>query len=74
MKPEKWDTGPNKQEYLALNIPDNWIQPLYEIGYTSKALILEAKPTAVHQKTKWISKKKQARYPRNTTRRGTILV
>ena len=25
MKPEKWDTGPNKQEYLALNIPDNWI-------------------------------------------------
>jgi lysyl-tRNA synthetase class 2 len=29
MKPEKWDTGPNKKEYLKLNIAESWIQPLY---------------------------------------------
>ena len=63
MKPEKWDTGPNKQEYLALNIPDNWIQPLYESGYTSKALILEAKPTAVHQKLNGYRKKNKLDIP-----------
>ena len=41
MKPEKWDTGPNKEEFLALNIPENWIQPLYKSGFTSSSLLLK---------------------------------
>ena len=73
MKPEKWDTGPNKEEYLALNIPENWIQPLYESGFTSSTNF-RSKTYSCSPKIKWVSKKKQARYPCNTTRRGTILV
>ena len=63
MKPEKWDTGPNKEEYLALNIPENWIQPLYESGFTSSSLLLEAKPTAVHQKLNGYRKKNKLDIP-----------
>ena len=63
MKPEKWDTGPNKEEYLSLNIPDNWIQPLYESGYTSKSLLLQSKPTAVHQKLNGYRKKNKLDIP-----------
>ena len=63
MKPEKWDTGPNKEEYLSLNIPDNWIQPLYESGYTSKSLLLQSKPAAVHQKLNGYRKKNKLDIP-----------
>ena len=63
MRPEKWDTGPNKSDYLALNIPDYWIQPLYEIGYKTKAQLLEAKPTAVHQKLNGYRKKNKLDIP-----------
>ena len=63
MKPEKWDTGPNKKEYLKLNIAESWIQPLYEIGYTSISILLEAKPTAVHQKLNGYRKKNKLSIP-----------
>tara|TARA_X000000950_G_scaffold45455_1_gene51676 strand:+ start:1669 stop:3369 length:1701 start_codon:yes stop_codon:yes gene_type:complete len=63
MKPEKWDTGPNKKEYLKLNIAESWIQPLYEIGYTSVSILLEAKPTAVHQKLNSYRKKNKLSIP-----------
>ena len=63
MKPEKWDTGPNKNEYLELNISEAWIQPIYESGYTNKELLLEAKPTAVHQKLNGYRKKNKLDIP-----------
>ena len=63
MKPEKWDTGPNKKEYLKLNIAESWIQPLYEIGYTSISILLEAKPTSVHQKLNGYRKKNKLSIP-----------
>tara|TARA_B100001287_G_scaffold276658_1_gene288516 strand:- start:23013 stop:24722 length:1710 start_codon:yes stop_codon:yes gene_type:complete len=57
MKPEKWDTGPNKQDFKSLNISDDWIDALYESGYQNTALLLEAKPAAVHQKLNGFRKK-----------------
>ena len=63
MKPEKWDTGPNKNEYLELNISETWIQPIYESGYTTKEILLEAKPTAVHQKLNGYRKKNKLDIP-----------
>jgi len=63
MKPEKWDTGPNKNEYLELNISEAWIKPIYESGYTNKELLLEAKPTAVHQKLNGYRKKNKLDIP-----------
>ena len=63
MKPEKWETGPNKSEFLEINIPPQWIIPIYESGYTNKDLLLEAKPTAVHQKLNGYRKKKKLDVP-----------
>ena len=63
MKPEKWDIGPNKKEYLELNIAESWIQPLYDNGYTSASILLEAKPTAVHQKLNGYRKKNKLNIP-----------
>ena len=63
MKPEKWDTGPNKNEYLELNISEAWIQPIYESGYTTKEILLESKPTAVHQKLNGYRKKNKLNIP-----------
>jgi lysyl-tRNA synthetase class 2 len=57
MKPEKWDVGPNKEEFKALNINDDWIDVLYQSGYHSTAILLESKPTAVHQKLNGFRKK-----------------
>jgi len=63
MKPEKWETGPNKSEFLEINIPQQWIIPIYESGYTNKDLLLEAKPTAVHQKLNGYRKKNKLDIP-----------
>ena len=63
MKPEKWETGPNKSEFLEINIPPQWIIPIYESGYTTKELLLEAKPTAVHQKLNGYRKKNKLDIP-----------
>jgi len=57
MKPEKWDTGPNLDEFKALNISDDWIDALYNSGYQTVSELLEAKPTAVHQKLNGYRKK-----------------
>ena len=57
MKPEKWDTGPNLDEFKALNISDDWIDVLYNSGYQTVPELLEAKPTAVHQKLNGYRKK-----------------
>ncbi len=57
MKPEKWDIGPNKEEFKALNISEDWIEVLYQAGYKNTSILLEAKPTAVHQKLNGFRKK-----------------
>ena len=57
------EIGPNKKEYLELNIAESWIQPLYDNGYTSASILLKAKPTAVHQKIKWLSQKNKLNIP-----------
>ena len=51
------------QKFLEINIPPHWIVPIYESGYTSKELLLEAKPTAVHQKLNGYRKKNKLDVP-----------
>ena len=57
MKPEKWETGPNKEEFKKLDIHEKWVDILYQIGYHNTAILLEAKATAVHQKINGFRKK-----------------
>ncbi|MDG2343858.1 MAG: lysine--tRNA ligase [Flavobacteriales bacterium] len=57
MKPEKWDTGPDVTAYKSIGIPEEWIEHVYQAGYTNTATLLESKPTAVHQKINGYRKK-----------------
>ena len=57
MKPEKWDTGPDLNAYKSIGVPEEWIEHIYQAGYTNTATLLESKPTAVHQKINGYRKK-----------------
>ena len=63
MKPEKWETGPDKAEFLALKIPENWIDVIYQCGYKDIETLTGAKPTAVHQKLNGHRKKNKLDIP-----------
>jgi lysyl-tRNA synthetase class 2 len=63
MKPEKWDTGPNKNEFLEINIPDNGFSLFMKVVTPTKEILLEAKPTAVHQKLNGYRKKNKLDIP-----------
>ena len=57
MKPEKWETGPNKEDFKKLDVHEKWIDILYQIGYHNTDILLDAKATAVHQKINGFRKK-----------------
>ncbi len=57
MKPEKWDTGPDLNSFMALGINEEWVEHIYQAGYTDTAILLEGKPAAVHQKINGYRKK-----------------
>ena len=57
MKPEKWDTGPDVNSFKDLGISEEWVEHIYQAGYTDTATLLESKPTAVHQKINGYRKK-----------------
>lgn len=63
MRPEKWDTGPDLSSFKALGVPDQWVEHLPAAGFMSKEELLEAKPTAVHQKLNGFRKKNKLDIP-----------
>lgn len=63
MRPEKWETGPDLNSFKALGVPEQWLEHLPAAGFTSKEELLEAKPTAVHQKLNGFRKKNKLDIP-----------
>lgn len=61
MKPESKPTAqatPSKEPFLALGIPEEWVQPLQELGYDSVEKIkAEDKPGRLLQKMMGFRKK-----------------
>ena len=61
MKPEAKPTAqgkPSKEPYLALAIPEEWVEPLMDLGYDSVEKIkAEEKPGRLHQKMMGYRKK-----------------
>ncbi len=57
MKPEKWDTGPDVNSFTDLGISEEWVEHIYQAGYSDTTTLLESKPTAVHQKINGYRKK-----------------
>ena len=61
MRPEakpKAHGTPSKEPFLALGIPEEWVEPLMELGYDSVDKIkAEDKPGRLHQKMMGYRKK-----------------
>jgi lysyl-tRNA synthetase class 2 len=57
MRPEKWDNGPDRSSFLAIGIPEVWIEALVAAGINDLAQLREAKPTALHQQLNGLRKK-----------------
>lgn len=61
MKPEKkqeQESGSKREEYLAIGVPEEWIEPLQALGYTTVAKIKAVdKPGKLHQEMMGYRKK-----------------
>jgi lysyl-tRNA synthetase class 2 len=49
MRPEKWSTGPNPKDFVALGIPEAWAEHVIKAGFDSVEKLKETKPTVIHQ-------------------------
>lgn len=63
MRPEKFETGPDLDAFREVGVPEAWLEHLPAAGFTSKEELLEAKPTAVHQKLNGFRKKNKLDIP-----------
>jgi lysyl-tRNA synthetase class 2 len=63
MRPEKFQTGPNVQDYIALGIPEAWAEHIIKAGYDTIEKLKSSKPTAVHQQLNGYRKKNKLEIP-----------
>ena len=72
MRPEAKPTAqgkPSKEHFLALGIPEEWVEPLMELGYDSIDKIkAEKKPGRLHQKMMGYRKKNRLEIPTVTVK------
>ena len=63
MRPEKFQSGPNIQDFIALGIPESWAEHVIKAGYDSIEKLKDSKPTAVHQQLNGYRKKNKLDIP-----------
>lgn len=63
MRPEKFQTGPNPQDFIALGIPEEWAEHVIKAGYDTVEKLKSSKPTAVHQQLNGYRKKNKLEIP-----------
>jgi lysyl-tRNA synthetase class 2 len=63
MRPEKFQSGPNIQDFIALGIPETWAEHVIKAGYDSIDKLKSSKPTAVHQQLNGYRKKNKLEIP-----------
>ena len=63
MRPEKFQTGPDLKAFQAIGISIDWSEHVYKAGFSNVTELLEAKPTAVHQKLNGYRKKNKLEIP-----------
>jgi len=63
MRPEKFQAGPNPQDYMALGIPEIWAEHVIKAGYDTIEKLKSSKPTAVHQQLNGYRKKNKLEIP-----------
>jgi lysyl-tRNA synthetase class 2 len=63
MRPEKFQSGPNLQDFIALGITELWAEHVVKAGYDSVEKLKSSKPTAVHQQLNGYRKKNKLDIP-----------
>ncbi|NDF59684.1 MAG: lysine--tRNA ligase [Crocinitomicaceae bacterium] len=63
MRPEKFQTGPDLKAFQAIGVSIDWAEHVYKAGFSNVSELLEAKPTAVHQKLNGYRKKNKLEIP-----------
>ncbi len=63
MRPEKFQTGPDLKAFQSIGVPGTWAEHMVKAGFSSVDELLEAKPTAVHQKLNGYRKKHKLEIP-----------
>ena len=63
MRPEKFQTGPDLKAFQSIGVPGTWAEHMSKAGFASVEELLEAKPTAVHQKLNGYRKKNKLEIP-----------
>ena len=63
MRPEKFQTGPDLKAFQSIGVPGTWAEHMSKAGFASVEELLEAKPTAVHQKLNGYRKKNKLEMP-----------
>lgn len=63
MRPEKFQTGPDLKAFQAIGVSTDWAEHVYKAGFSNVSELLEAKPTAVHQKLNGYRKKNKLEIP-----------
>jgi lysyl-tRNA synthetase class 2 len=63
MRPEKFQTGPDLKAFQSIGVPGTWAEHMTKAGFASVEELLEAKPTAVHQKLNGYRKKNKLEIP-----------
>ena len=63
MRPEKFQTGPDLKAFQSIGVPGTWAEHMAKAGFASVEELLEAKPTAVHQKLNGYRKKNKLEIP-----------
>jgi lysyl-tRNA synthetase class 2 len=63
MRPEKFQTGPDLKAFQAIGVSTDWAEHVYKAGFSTITELLDAKPTAVHQKLNGYRKKNKLEIP-----------
>jgi lysyl-tRNA synthetase class 2 len=63
MRPEKFETGPDPKDFIAIGIPEVWAEHVIRAGYDTLEKLKSAKPTAIHQTLNGYRKKNKLEIP-----------
>jgi lysyl-tRNA synthetase class 2 len=63
MRPEKWNTGPDPKDFIALGIAEAWVEHVIRAGFDSVEKLRETKPTSIHQTLNGYRKKNKLEMP-----------
>jgi lysyl-tRNA synthetase class 2 len=63
MRPEKFQSGPNPQDFIDAGVPEEWAEHVIKAGYETIEKLKSSKPTSIHQQLNGYRKKHKLDIP-----------